>query len=144
MNDAERVVKHLEFIQGTINRLGRNAILLKGMTVLVAGALLVIRLKPDQPLLVLTFLVPIIGFWVLDAYFLWQERLFRAEYDRVRQQDGTDFIMNPVQHKPKHRWRSTFFSVTLVIFYGIEIVFVFVLAGSLWVASTLTPESFCP
>ena len=114
------------------------------MTVLVAGALLVIRLKPDQPLLVLTFLMPIIGFWVLDAYFLWQERLFRAEYDRVRQQDGTDFIMNPVQHTPKHRWRSTFFSTTLVIFYGIEIVFVFVLVGSLWVASTLTSESSCP
>ena len=143
MNDDERVVKHLEFIQGTINRLDRNAILLKGMTVLVAGALLVMRLKPDQPLLILTLLVPIIGFWLLDAYFLWQERLFRAEYDRVRQQDGTDFTMNPVQHKdkPKHNWRSTFFSATLVIFYGIEILFVFVLVGSLWATSPITPES---
>ncbi len=138
MNDDERVIKHLEFIQGVVNRLGSNAFLLKGwsMTVLVAGSLLMVRLRPDQPLLVLTLLVPIIGFWLLDAYFLWQERLFRAEYNRVREQDETDFTMNPDQHKnkPKHSWLSTFFSVTLVIFYVIEILFVSVLVGSLWVA----------
>ena len=138
MNNQERVVKHLEFIQGVVNRLGSNAFLLKGwsMTVLVAGALLMVRLRPDQPLLVLTLLVPVFGFWLLDAYFLWQERLFRAEYDRVRQQDETDFAMNPAQHrdKPKHSWLATFFSVTLVIFYVIEILFVAVLVGSLWIA----------
>ena len=138
MNDNERVVKHLEFIQGVINRLGSNAFLLKGwsMTVLVAGALLMVRFRPDQPLLVLTLLVSVFGFWLLDAYFLWQERLFRAEYDRVRQQDETDFAMNPVQHKhkPKHSWSATFFSVTLVIFYVIEILFVAALVGSLWIA----------
>ena len=58
------------------------------------------------------------------------------EYDRVRQQDETDFAMNPVQHrgKPKHSWSATFFSVTLVIFYVLEILFVAVLVGSLWIA----------
>ena len=145
MNDNERIVKHLEFIQGVVNRLGSNAFLLKGwsMTVLVAGALLMVRFRPDQPLLVLTLLVPVLGFWLLDAYFLWQERLFRAEYDRVRQQDETDFAMNPVQHrdKPKHSWLATFFSVTLVIFYVIEILFVAVLVGSLWLAGNPSAES---
>lgn len=135
MNNDERVVKHLEFIQGVVNRLGANAFLLKGwsMTVLVAGALLMVRFRPDQPLLALTLLVPVLGFWLLDAYFLWQERLFRAEYDRVRQQGETDFAMKPMQHKtkPKHSWPATFFSVTLVIFYVIEILFVLVLAKSM-------------
>ncbi len=143
MNDDERVIKHLEFIQGVVNRLGSNAFLLKGwsMTVLVAGSLLMVLIRPDQPLLVLTLLVPIIGFWLLDAYFLWQERLFRAEYNRVREQDETDFTMNPDQHKdkPKHSWSATFFSVTLVIFYVIEILFVSVLVGSLWVAGIPAP-----
>ena len=138
MNNDERVIKHLELIQGVINRLGSNASRLKclSMTVLVASSLLMVLIRPDQPLLVLTLLVPVFGFWLLDAYFLWQERLFRAEYDRVRQQDETDFAMNPVQHrdKPKHSWLATFFSVTLVIFYVIEILFVAVLVGSLWIA----------
>lgn len=127
MNSDERIVKHLEFIQGVVNRLGRNSVLLKGwsMTVLVAGSLLMVRLRPDEPLLALTLLLPVIGFWLLDAYFLWQERLFRDEYNRVRDQDKTDFAMNPMQHrnKPKRSWSSTFFSVTLVLFYVMEIAF---------------------
>ena len=134
MNNSERVVKHLEFIQGVVNRLGANAFLLKGwsMTVLVAGAVLMVRLGTDQPLLALTLIVPVIGFWILDGYFLWQERLFRAEYDRVRQQDETDFSMNPGQHKdkPRHSWMATIFSVTLVVFYAFEVSFVVILAFS--------------
>lgn len=148
MNNNERVVKHLEFIQGVVNRLGRNSFLLKGwsMAVLVAGALLMVRLRPDQPLLALTLLLPVFGFWLLDAYFLWQERLFRAEYNRVRQQDETDFAMNPMQHKdlPKHSWSATFFSVTLVVFYGLEILFVSVLVAALAIASNPTLGSCCP
>ena len=147
MDNNERILKHLEFIQGVVNRLGRNSFLLKGwsMAVLVAGALLMVRLRPDQPLLALTLLLPVVGFWMLDAYFLRQERLFRAEYDRVRQQDETDFAMNPMQHKdqPKHSWLATFFSVTLLLFYGIEILFVSVLVGSLWIAGNPTPGSCC-
>lgn len=147
MDNNERILKHLEFIQGVVDRLGRNSFLLKGwsMAVLVAGALLMVRLRPDQPLLALTLLLPVVGFWLLDAYFLWQERLFRAEYDRVRQQDETDFAMNPMQHKnqPKHSWLATSFSVTLVLFYGIEILFVSVLVGALWVAGNPTPGSCC-
>ena len=136
MNNSDRVVKHLELIQGVVNRLGGNSFLLKGwsMTVLVGGSLLMVRIRSDQPQLALTLLVPVIGFWLLDAYFLWQERLFRGEYNRVRQQDETDFEMNPIQHtdKPNNTWRETFWSVTLRIFYGIEIAFVFILSLSLW------------
>ena len=147
-HDHERVVKHLEFIQGVVDRLGRDSFLLKGwsMTVLVAGALLMVRLRPDQPLFALTLLVPVVGFWLLDAYFLWQERLFRAEYNRVRKQDATDFAMNPMQHKdlPKHRRRSTFFSETLGVFYGMEILFVLILVGCLYIEGNPTPGSCCP
>lgn len=142
MNNDERIVKHLEFIQGIVNRLGRNSILLKGwsMTVLVAGSLLMVRLRPDEPLLALTLLLPVIGFWLLDAYFLWQERLFRDEYNRVRDQDKTDFAMNPMQHrnKPKRSWSSTFFSVTLVLFYVMEIAFASTLVFFLWIADIST------
>ena len=127
MTGDERVVKHLELIQGVVNRLGSNSFLLKGwsMTVLVGGSLLMVRTKPDQPMLVLTLLVPVLGFWLLDAYFLWQERLFRAEYNRVRQQEETDFSMNPVQHIGEERtWSRVFFSKTLILFFGIEAIFV--------------------
>ena len=138
MKNDERIMKHLEFIQDVVNRLGRNSFLLKGwsMTVLVAGSLLMVRLRPDEPLLALTLLVPVIGFWLLDTYFLRQERLFRDEYNRVRKQDETDFTMCPMQHKhkPNRSRRSVFRSETLLIFYLMEIAFVAALVFFLCIA----------
>ena len=63
---------------------------------------------------------------MLDGYFLWQERLFRKVYDEVRVQSDTGFQMDPLKHrnKPKCCWVSAIFSVTLVIFYLIEIAFI--------------------
>ena len=148
MNDHERVIKHLELIQGVVNRLGGNSFLLKGwsMTVLVGGSLLMVRMRSDQPLLALTLLVPVLGFWLLDAYFLWQERLFRAEYDRVRQQDETDFGMKPMQHvdKPNNSRRETFWSETLSRFYAIEIAYVLILSLSLWLTEVPTLQRCVP
>ena len=62
----------------------------------------------------------------LDGYFLWQERLFRQVYDEVRTQETTDFGMNLMKYtdRPKCSWPAAVFSVTLNIFYGLEIVFV--------------------
>ena len=64
-------------------------------------------------------------FWILDGYFLWQERLFREVYDEIRQQDDTDFKMDVMKHrdKPKRSWAATMFSVTLVVFYLAETLF---------------------
>ena len=144
MNDQERVVKHLELIQGVVNRLGSNSLLLKGwsMAVLVGGSLLMVRVRSEQPLLAITLLVPVLGFWLLDAYYLWQERLFRAEYDRVRQQDDTDFAMEPMQHvdKPDNSRREAFWSETLRKFYAIETVFVLILGLSLWLTEVPPPS----
>ena len=121
------VVKHLEMIQAIINRLGKNSFLLKGwsMTLIVAAMVLVARYGLQNQYLVLTLIVPILGFWILDGYFLWQERLFRQVYNEIRQQNDTDFKMDVMKHrsKPKCSWVSTIFSVTLIIFYLVEITF---------------------
>ena len=128
MNDREEVIKHLEMTQGVINRLGGNSFLLKSwsMTALVATMVLIARQDTPNPYLTLTLIVPIVGFWILDGYFLWQERLFRKVYDEIRQQDKTDFKMDIMKHRtaPKCNWKASTFSVTLLIFYLIEVVFI--------------------
>ena len=128
MNDTEKVVKHLEMIQTVINRLGRNSFLLKSwsMTILVAAMVLIARENLQNQYFVLVLFLPIAGFWILDGYFLWQERLFRQVYKEIRQQPDTDFKMDPGKHrnKPKCSWLSAIFSVTLIIFYLIEVFFV--------------------
>ena len=101
MNGIEKVVKHLEMTQSVINRLGRNSFLLKSwsMTILVAAMVLIARENLQNQYFVSTLLLPIAGFWILDGYFLWQERLFREVYKDIRQQTDTDFKMNINDYK---------------------------------------------
>ena len=126
MDGTEKVVRHLEMTQAVINRLGSNSFLLKGwsMTIIVTAMVLIARHDIQHPCLILSLIIPILGFWILDGYFLWQERLFRKIYDEVRCQSDTNFKMDVMKHKnkPKCSWVSAMFSVTLVIFYSSEVV----------------------
>ena len=127
MNCTEKVVEHLKITQTAINRLGGNSFLVKSwsMTIIVAAMVLIAKHDVQNPYFVLALILPVIGFWILDGYFLWQERLFRKVYDEIRLQPDTDFKMDPLKHKgePKCSWLSAIFSVTLVIFYLIELAF---------------------
>ena len=128
MDNGEKVIKHLEMTQAVINRLGSNSFLLKGwsMTVIVTTMVLIARYDMQNPCIVLAVMLPVLGFWILDGYFLWQERLLRQVYDEVRGQSDTDFKMDVMKHvnKPQCSWLSAVFSVTLVIFYAVEFVFI--------------------
>ena len=130
MNPMEKIVKHLQMIQAAVNRLGSNSFQLKGwsMTLIVAAMVLIARYDLENAHIVLAFILPILGFWVLDGYFLWQERLFRKVYDEIRLQEDTDFKMDLIKHrdKPKCSLISAMFSVTLVLFYSLEILFTLV------------------
>ncbi len=131
MDDKEQVVKHLEITQGVINRLASNSFSIKSWSMAIMSAA-VLFINQDNNVyshnLILAFLIPIFGFWLLDGYFLWQERLFRGVYDDVRQQKITDFKMDiPVQlKKVNNKWMDSIFSLTLGIFYSVEIVFIIV------------------
>ena len=128
MNGTDKVVKHLEMIQVVINRLGSNSFLVKSwsMTIIVAAMILIAKPTMQNSPFILVLILPSVGFWILDGYFLWQERLFRQVYNEVRVQSDTDFEMNPMKHKnkPKCSWTSAIFSITLVIFYMVEIGFI--------------------
>ena len=128
MNDTEKVAKHLEMIQAIINRLGRNGLWIKSWSIIliVAGLVLIATQDIQNSYFVLVLILPAIGFWILDGYFLRQERLFRQVYDEIRVQSDTDFEMSPMKYKnkPKCSWLSAFFSLTLVIFYILEIAFI--------------------
>ena len=136
MNGEEKIVKHLEMIQGVVNRLGHDSFLVKGwsMTLLAAAMIFIARNEISSEYLILLFALPVIAFWILDGYFLWQERLFRHIYNDCRKKDTTDFEMNPMKHidKPKARWRAATFSITLNIFYGAQLLLVLAIFFLLW------------
>ena len=126
MNGTEKVVEHLKMIQTVINRLNRNSFWVKTLSaVLIVAAMVLVAIQGKKSPVV--FLMPLTlaaGFWILDGYFLWQERLFREVFNEIRVQSDTDFEMNPLtqKNKPKCSWLSAIFSPTLIIFYLMEIV----------------------
>lgn len=113
--------KHLEFLQGAINRMAGNLFLLKGWTVTLIAALFALAAKDANLVYAALAYFPLLTFWTLDGYFLAQERCFRALYDHVRTLDETqiDFSMDTRRFKSDHRntWPGAMLSRTLVVYY---------------------------
>ena len=122
-------LQHLEFIQRVIDRMGSNSFRLKGWSVVLISALLVLVAREGRASVTLFALVPILVFWGLDAYFLCQERLYRALYGHVRTLSASDidFSMDAKQFAaPRLRWRRVLVSRTLWPFYCVLAVAVIV------------------
>lgn len=116
----EKKLKHLEMLQVVINRMARNSFLLKGWCVTLVSAILALAAKDSNTDFILVAYYPVLMFWILDAYFLWQERLFRRLYDEVRIKDEADidFSMQTSHLKSTvESWPKAGVSVTILIFY---------------------------
>jgi len=117
----ENKLKHLEFIQGAINRMASNLFFLRGWTITLIAALFALSVKEANQNFIFIVYFPVIIFWILDGYFLSQERLFRALYDHVRNlnENEIDFSMDTSKFKndDKNSWLSSMFSKTLLFFY---------------------------
>ncbi len=113
----ENKLKHLEFIQNIISRMASNSFLLKGWAVTIITALIAISIDQNNSGYFIVAYFPIIIFWLLDTYYLKQERLFRHLYNEVRKKDESeiDFSM-PVKSK-KENYFKILFSVTIGLFY---------------------------
>lgn len=117
----EKKLAHLRMLQGIVNRLSQNSFLLKGWSVVLVSALFALAASDTNLQFILLAYFPVFAFWILDGYFLWQERLFRALYDHVRslQEDEIDFSMDTSDLKEiVPSWSAAIFSITLRIFHG--------------------------
>ena len=113
----EARVKHLELIQGVINRLATNSFRMKGWTVVLVSALLVVLAREGRLDFAYIGFVPVLVFWGLDGYFVWQERLFRDLYDAVRVLDESDIDYSMDTSASCRTWLGATLSTTLIPFY---------------------------
>lgn len=117
----ENKQKHLEFIQAVINRMANNSCLLKGWAVTLVAALFALSAKDTNHAYISIAYFPVITFWILDGYFLSQERLFRDLYDDVRKLDVDviDFSMDTEKYTTSARnsWICSMFSPPFLWFY---------------------------
>lgn len=119
-NLKEYMLKEIEIIQDIIKRMASNSFLIKGWAITLVVVVLLLKGTRYQ---VLISFIPLLVFWFLDAYFLWQERMYRKLYEWVinnrLKTDKYLFDMNAYRFKDAvpSKFR-TMFSITLGWFYG--------------------------
>lgn len=81
-SDSELRLRHLDALQGVITRLGQNSFAIRGWSVTLVSAVFAVISTQGQRThhLVLFALGPAWIFWILDAFYLRQERLYRSLY----------------------------------------------------------------
>ena len=114
------MLKEVDIIQDIIKRLAFNSFMIKGWAITLVVVTLLLKGTEYQ---VWIAFIPLLVFWFLDAYFLWQERMYRKLYDWViNNRLATDeylFDMNAYRFKDEVQSRfRIMFSITLGWFYG--------------------------
>jgi len=122
----ENKIKHLEMIQGIINRLNSNSFTVKGWAMGLVTALFAFADKDQdkQYVLLSYFIIPIC--WIIDGFFISTERQFRALYEdvcEISDDKSINFSMKISDKiKQKHTLLKGIGSITLWLFYGILFV----------------------
>ncbi|PWM27326.1 MAG: hypothetical protein DBX48_03985 [Limosilactobacillus fermentum] len=115
-------VEHLELIQKVINRMANNSFLLKGWAVTLVAGIFALSSKDADKLYFLVVYIPVLVFWILDTYYLLQERLYCSLYNKVREMDeeNIDFLLTVTQEDfpdKRNKYWNCFISTTEVWFY---------------------------
>lgn len=116
-------IKHLEFIQSIITRMGSNSFQIKGWCITISSALLAIYASTKNDLFIILAVAPTIMFWFLDSYYLMQERKFRALYNDISGVSNRRLEIKPFEMRidsysyGEYRFCSVLCSVTIVALY---------------------------
>ena len=117
----ESKIKHLELIQGIINRMASNSFYLKGWAVTLVAGIFAISAKDSEKTFFLISYIPILIFWGLDSYYLQLERKYRNLYKKVSQlkENEIDFSMTITEElcDEKTQYFKCLISITESLFY---------------------------
>lgn len=135
----DRKIAHLTFIQSVIVTMTCLSFAVKAGSLATVLTFLAVSAPESRSVLMLLAILPVKFFWVLDGYYLWQERQFRFAYDRVRVAKDEKIDFNILFHARSFldnnlnpcRWSQSIFSVTLVLFHGALLATILV-AALLW------------
>ena len=134
----EKKLKHLEFIHNTIDRMSTIFFTIKGWCVTLTSVLYTVS-KGEKNSILLISLLLIFLFWILDSYFLSQERKYRDLYNDVckKEESEIDFSMKTEQYANNHKIYSIFLSQSLLMFYGILSIIFLVITKQICILNCL-------
>jgi len=127
---------YLAMIQLIITRMGANSFLLKGWNVTLVSVLFALSVKDSNSKFVMVALLPAFVFWILDAYYLRQERLFRKLYAEAALSTDQNPLVPPFSmstgkyESNVETLGSTMLSSTVGLLHGsifVTVIFVFFL-----------------
>lgn len=119
---GEQDLKHLELLQSVISRLSNNSFLVKGWCITLNSVLVVVGDRRPAWTAIPVAVTVAVGFWLLDGYYLRQERLFRTLYERVaagRDDPPPVFTMDAQRYGGRVTWFEVLLSRPLLFCYGV-------------------------
>jgi hypothetical protein len=81
--------KHLEFIQNIISRLNSNSFQIKTWAITLIIGLFAVYATNHKTVFIIISAFPIIIFWFIDSYYLYQERKYRKLYNEIIKQNNS-------------------------------------------------------
>lgn len=120
-------VKHLEFIQSNIARMNQCSFQMKGWMVTIVSALLALYASSVDSITgegtnmyIFVAIVPTVIFWVLDSYYLQQERKFRGVYnDLIDAEERKKIKLFQMPLDRYNGWKYCLFNVMISITEGL-------------------------
>jgi hypothetical protein len=124
---TEEKRQHLEFIHNVVNRLSSNSIQLKAITITLTAGLLAVYSTSPKIFLIFLATIQVLFFWLLDGYYLQQERKFRGIYDDVSGVTSINTIKDyemPTEkyYTRKYQFYRCVFSLSKILFFGSIII----------------------
>ncbi len=124
--DCGNKIKHLEMVEAIIERMAKNCFQLKGWAMTLVAIVGSLAAKDSDKRFIILAFIPIIVFWLLDAYYLQQERRYKALYREIaeKKEEEIDFNLNTrkVRYLDEEVKRICFckcvFSLSELLFYG--------------------------
>jgi len=138
-NLKEDMLKEIDIIQDIIKRMASNSFMIKGWSLTLV--IVTLLLKGAEMYQVWLAFIPLLVFWFLDAYFLWQERMYRKLYEwviknRLKTEEylfdmNAYRFKNEVQPIPRIMFSITlgWFYISIAILIVIYLVFLLVPKG---------------
>lgn len=124
--------KHLEFIQGVINRLSSNSFLFKGWSITVVVAVFSLFITTKNYNLLWLLLGIVIIFWSIDAYYLMLERCYRDLYSKIANLSLKEIDYNmKAPNINMSSWLATITRPVLLMFYGVFLLTILILIYNL-------------
>lgn len=102
-----------------------NSFIIKGWAITLTSAVFALANEDAKSHLITILCATISLFWLLDGFYLSQERKYRKLYDNIRLKDEReiDFNMSTIHFEDSDTsWLSGVFSKTIFPTYGISII----------------------